>query len=153
MPGSDAGRAAGEIPEEPFDGSLARRAGMKVLVVEDDLLIALALEQLLRDDGWTVIGPTPSAEQAVRQALRERPDAILMDIRLRDGMDGLQAAEAIRRLLPTPVIFCTAHSDAATRARIERLGRAVLLPKPVAPDALRGALFGLATLALRRKSR
>jgi two-component system, response regulator PdtaR len=114
--------------------------------VEDDILIAMMMEQMLRGDGWSVIGPVPSGEQAIRCALAERPDVVIMDVRLKGAMDGLQAAEEIRARSSTPVIFCTAHTDARTRERVERLGGAFLVPKPAGPEALRGALMALGTL-------
>lgn len=86
-----------------------------VLIVEDDYFAALEIEAGLEEAGFRVVGATASGEQAVALAEAERPDLVLMDIRLRGRLDGIAAAVRILRATGIRCIFVTAHTDAATR--------------------------------------
>jgi PAS domain S-box-containing protein len=88
-----------------------------VLVVEDDKIIARGIAKGLKDLGYTCLGMAATGEEAIRKTIELRPDIILMDIYLGQGMDGIDAAEVIRAQLGSPVVFLTAHSDAATLQR------------------------------------
>ncbi len=92
----------------------------RLLVVEDQSIIALDLQNRLAALGYVVAATAAHAEAAVQQARVQRPDLVLMDIRLKGERDGIEAAEQIRRELGLPVIFLTAHSDERTleRARL-----------------------------------
>ncbi|MEW6220604.1 MAG: ATP-binding protein [Thermodesulfobacteriota bacterium] len=88
-----------------------------VLIVEDEAIVAADLASKLKRLGYGLCGSTGLAEEAILLAREKRPDLILMDIRLAGAMDGVNAAEVIRRELDLPVIFLTAHSDHATLQR------------------------------------
>jgi hypothetical protein len=88
-----------------------------VLVVEDERIIAKGIEKQLTGLGYRVVGSPATGEEAVRAAADLRPDVVLMDIHLGAGMDGVEAAAAIRGSADVPVVFATAHSDDATLAR------------------------------------
>jgi two-component system, cell cycle sensor histidine kinase and response regulator CckA len=92
----------------------------RILIVEDEAVVALDLRMRLTRLGYSVIDSVGLGESALEVAERERPDLILMDIRLRGEMDGIEAAEQIRSRLLLPVVFLTAHADDATvdRARL-----------------------------------
>lgn len=96
---------------------LASVVNARVLIVEDEKIIARDIEQTLGELGYHVIGIVDTAEEAVRRALDERPDLILMDIHLRGEMDGIQAAEQIHQQIDVPVVFLTAFADEGTLAR------------------------------------
>jgi PAS domain S-box-containing protein len=87
---------------------------IKILVVEDELIVAFDLESRLRELGYAVTATVASGEQAVRRAAELRPDLVLMDIKLVGEMDGIQAADQIRAQLDIPVIYLTAHGDEET---------------------------------------
>ncbi|HEU4732787.1 MAG TPA: response regulator [Kofleriaceae bacterium] len=89
-------------------------AARRILIVEDNRTVARDLETRLTRMGFAVAGVTPSGERAVMFATHERPDLVLMDIRLQGEMDGIAAADHIRAQLDLPVVFLTAHSDDAT---------------------------------------
>jgi CheY-like chemotaxis protein len=113
----------------------------RVLIVEDELLVAWHLESLVREQNLEVCGLVPDGEGAVEQAVDLDVDLILMDVRLAGRMDGIEAARRIRAQRDTPIIFVTAHGDTATRAHIDRvLPGAPVLPKPITADRLREAL-------------
>jgi CheY-like chemotaxis protein len=102
----------------------------RILVVEDDVIIAVSIERQLTDWQYRVVGQAESASEAVRLAARHRPDLILMDIRLRDETSGIDAAREIRDLHPIPVIFVTAQTDEATLANARAVGPAGIVFKP-----------------------
>ena len=86
----------------------------KILIVEDELLVATDIQESLEMLGYTVIDAVATGSDAIQSVNRELPDVILMDIMLRGEMTGIQAAEAINRLHDVPVIYLTANADPAT---------------------------------------
>lgn len=121
----------------------ARKMGdtPRVLIAEDELLVAWHLESLVRDQHLEVCGLVPDGEGAIEQAGDLDVDLVLMDIRLAGRMDGIEAARRIRENRSTPIIFITAHGDPTTRAHIERvLPGAPVLSKPVTGERLREAI-------------
>lgn len=88
-----------------------------ILIVEDEMIVAADLANKLGRLGYKVVGSTDCGEEAIDLARDRQPDLILMDIILAGAMDGVEAAEQIRRELDLPVIFLTAHSDRATLDR------------------------------------
>ncbi len=96
----------------------ARRA--RILVVEDEALIAEEIAERLLQRGYEVVGGEATAEGAVRAARELAPDLVLMDIRLRGVADGIQAAERIALGAGIPIVYLTAHSDKATLDRAKK---------------------------------
>jgi len=89
----------------------------RILIVEDEIIIAQTLAQRLHKLGYTVTGIVRSGEEAVRHADKSKSDLILMDIHLQGKMDGIAAAVAIRAQHNIPIIYLTGHADEATLAR------------------------------------
>jgi two-component system, response regulator PdtaR len=113
----------------------------RVLVVEDELIIAWQLSETIQELGHEVCGMAADATEAAALATQLLPDLVLIDVRLRRGTDGIAAAAAIRAERPVPVVFCTAFAeDPSTRARLEAVGAAGVLAKPVRTEALRAAI-------------
>jgi two-component system, sensor histidine kinase and response regulator len=92
----------------------------RILVVEDEAITALDIKTRLARAGYSIVGVARSGRDAVSQAASARPDLVLMDVQLRDSMDGIEAADIIRRELDIPVIYLTAYADDDTlqRARL-----------------------------------
>ncbi|RLF58459.1 MAG: hypothetical protein DRN27_05400, partial [Thermoplasmata archaeon] len=92
----------------------------KILIVEDESIVALEIQNRLEQMGYHVIDTISEGEQAIKKALETKPDLVLMDIHLLGEMDGITTAEQIRKKLKIPVIFLTAYADKETlkRARI-----------------------------------
>jgi CheY-like chemotaxis protein len=109
---------------------------LRVLIVEDEAIVADDLAYMLGAAGAQVIGIAAGQRDAVRLGIEHYPDVVLMDIRLRGGDDGIVAAEAIRAVLGTPIIFCTGNGDPETRRRVEAFGGAELLLKPIDGEPL-----------------
>jgi CheY-like chemotaxis protein len=113
----------------------------RVLIVEDELLVAWHLEALSRGQNLEVCALVPDGDGAIEQAVDLDVDLILMDIRLAGRMDGIEAARRIREQRDTPIIFITAHGDPATRAKIEQaLPGMPVLAKPITADSLKEAI-------------
>lgn len=105
-----------------------RRA--RILIAEDENIVALDLRDTLRDLGYTIVGVAVTGEGAVKQAAGAHPDLVLMDIRLRGEMDGIEAAEQIRLQLDIPVVYLTAYADerSVQRAKVTEPYGYVLKP-------------------------
>jgi CheY-like chemotaxis protein len=103
----------------------------RVLIVEDEMIIALMIEQMVKNLGHSVVGKVMSGEDAVEAALNHKPDVILMDIRLDGDMDGIQAMSEIRKEVDIPVIFITGNSDDLYKRRIEESEYQGYLTKPI----------------------
>ena len=104
--------------------------GSKILIVEDEMLISMEIKQKLHSMGYAVVGQVISGESAIQKAGEEKPDLILMDIRLKGEMDGITAAKKIMELYDIPIIFLTAHSDKATLERAIAISPSGYLLKP-----------------------
>jgi PAS domain S-box-containing protein len=89
----------------------------KLLIVEDEAIIAMEMESQLQSLGYEVTSIVDTGEKAIEKADTDKPDLILMDIRIKGEMDGIEAAEEIRNKFGIPVIFSTAYLD---EERIER---------------------------------
>jgi len=89
----------------------------RALIVEDETLIAEELKERLERFGFLVIAAVDTAEEGIEIATIERPDLVLMDIRLRGEKDGVQAAAEIRQRVDVPVVYLTAYSDRITLDR------------------------------------
>jgi PAS domain S-box-containing protein len=114
--------------------------GATILIVEDEPVIAEAIELTLRDLGYAVLGHAGSADEALRSAAQQRPDLVLMDIRLRGLRDGIQAAELLRDQFRLPVVFLTAHADEATLRRARKTAPYGYVVKPFKMSDLRTAV-------------
>lgn len=83
----------------------------KILIVEDEFIIALSTQKRLELQGYQVVDIASTGEDAVKAALKHKPDVILMDIKLAGPMDGIEAAKLIRKQLIVPIIYMSAYSD------------------------------------------
>jgi len=102
----------------------------RILLVEDERIVALAMQRCLTRLGYDVVGSASHADEAMMLARTVEPDVVLMDIHLRDGADGIETARAIRAERDVPVVFLTAHSDDGTIARAASAGAAGYVIKP-----------------------
>ena len=116
-------------------------ASLRVLIVEDELLIAMSLESMVEDFGYTVCATAASGEEAVSKAIQTRPDVILMDINLGQGIDGVEAARRTRETLKARIVFVTAYGAASVMARIgSDIPDAIIVNKPVDSGTLLSAI-------------
>lgn len=101
-----------------------------ILIVEDETITALDIRQSLIRSGYNVVGVAISGPEAIVLAAQTAPDLILMDIRLKGEMDGIEAAVEIRTKANTPVIFLTAYADRSTLQRAKEAEPFAYLLKP-----------------------
>lgn len=104
--------------------------GAKVLVVEDESVVAMDLKDRLVDLGYSVPAFASSGEEAIRRVAKEQPDLVLMDVRLKGKMDGIEAAEVIRARFNIPVVYLTAFADDDTLRRAQVTAPFGYLVKP-----------------------
>jgi C4-dicarboxylate-specific signal transduction histidine kinase len=102
----------------------------RVMVVEDDRIVARDISEQLGRIGHSVIGVTARGEAAVELAISNRPDLVLMDIRLEGDIDGIDAARQIRARCQIPVVFLTAYADDETVRRASQAEPFGYLLKP-----------------------
>jgi CheY-like chemotaxis protein len=112
----------------------------KIVIVEDEGLIAADLEGRLTSAGYAVAGIADSGPQALEVIRKAVPDLVLMDIRIKGDTDGIQVAEQVRRELNVPVVYLTAYEDRETLARATRTQAFGYIKKPIASASLRGAI-------------
>ena len=93
---------------------------LKILIVEDEYIIALDIRTMLEDLGYMVSAIASSGEESIQKASKMKPDLVLMDIKLKGGIDGVEAGEEIYRQLRIPIVYLTAFSDKATLRRINQ---------------------------------
>jgi PAS domain S-box-containing protein len=102
----------------------------KIMIVDDDVIIAEELKEILTIDGYDVVKALYSAEEALECASTLRPDLILMDIGFSGGMDGITAARKIKEALDIPVMFFTGHSGIEIVERAKDLEPVGYVVKP-----------------------
>ncbi|ULA66176.1 MAG: Putative Response regulator [Nitrospira sp.] len=112
----------------------------KILIVDDEVVVAEDIRRQLRSLGYVVVGVVASGSEAVHQAGEHRPDLILMDIKLKGPLDGIDTARTIQSRYGIPVIYLTAFSDEDTLERARHTLPLAYLIKPFVSSDLRAAL-------------
>ncbi len=102
----------------------------KILIVEDEAILAESLQETLEDLGYIITGIADTAMQAIMKFFADEPDLILMDIHLKEGLDGIKVAEKIREQKSVPIVFLTANQDNATFERAKISGAFGYVLKP-----------------------
>jgi CheY-like chemotaxis protein len=133
------------LPEDEVEAQIAevhreidRQLATRVLVIEDEWVIALDLSNLVKDLGHDVVGVAPTRDRAVDLARSSRPGLVLADIQLADGSSGIDAVASILESFDVPVIFVTAFPERLlTGTRPEP---AYLVTKPFSRDAVQALI-------------
>lgn len=115
----------------PFGANHSIMADGKVLIVEDDLLLAMVEERMVKRIGFEVVGKAEDGPQAVEMTADLKPDVIIMDITLEEGMDGIEAMQEIRTFSDVPVIYLSGSSDRYNFERAKKTNFVEFLTKPV----------------------
>lgn len=114
-----------------WDGLMPR-----ILIVEDDKIIASLLEQILTNQGFSIAGIASSGEQAIELALRSHTDLMLTNVNSRGSIDGITSAQVIGAFLKIPVIFISARHQPEYIDKLKGIYPASFILKPFAPEAL-----------------
>ena len=112
----------------------------RIMLVEDEMIVAMDVEQRLELLGYEVVGHVTSGVEAVRCAKKMVPDLILMDIKIQGDIDGIQTAAKIKESLDIPVIYVTAFADDPTLARARLTEAYGYLIKPFEDRELRSTI-------------
>jgi CheY-like chemotaxis protein len=141
---SEAGRILGESPEEVEEAivdaqrAIERQLASRVLIIEDESIIALDLENLVSELGHKVVGTAATKDEAVTKARAQKPGLVLADINLGEGGSGIDAVTEILRSFDIPVIFVTAYPERLLTG--ERPEPTYLITKPFLPETVQATI-------------
>jgi DNA-binding LytR/AlgR family response regulator len=113
---------------------------MKILIVEDEMLIAANIANQLEDIGYEVIGIIPRGEEAIKVVQNDKPDLVLMDINLKGELDGVETAKLMQVDGEIPIIYLTANADEGSFKRAKATNPYAFLSKPFKKLDLKNAL-------------
>ncbi len=117
----------------------------KVIIIEDELILAMVNKQIIENLGFIVIGTVSNGEDAVSMVKKLSPDLLLMDIMIDGDIDGIEAMQVIRSFSDVPVIYVTGNSDPRAIARAEETDYIAFLTKPLDKKQLKEALDRIAS--------
>lgn len=133
--------AKAEASTAPGGFPFERAGPLRVLIVEDEVLIAMNLEAMIEDFGFEVCAIASMGAEAVTFAKALDPHVVLMDVSLIGGMDGIEAARQIREAIDARIIFVTAYGSGDVLERIHStVPDAPIVAKPVIGATLLGAI-------------
>jgi len=110
-----------------------------IMIVEDDAVIAISTRMVLEELGYDVSSMYASGEEAIERIEEEKPDVVLMDMKLLGKMDGIETAAHVTSNFHVPVILLTAYSDNGTLSQVKDMG-IQYLRKPASSDEFRSAI-------------
>jgi two-component system, response regulator PdtaR len=119
-----------EEETQPISISQSTDRAVQILVVEDEGIVALDIKMTLRRMGHHVIATVDSGNDAIRMVTIQQPDLILMDIRLKGDIDGIETTKSIQQKHNIPVIYLTGQLDEITVKRAQATNPAGYLAKP-----------------------
>lgn len=120
---------------------------MRVLIIEDDMILALSLEIMLKKLGFTEIKKTHSGEKALEVLVEFEPELLLVDIFLGAGISGVEVVKQIQRKKNIPVIYVTGNSDEHHKKLAAETNHSGYLIKPITFTELKNILHGENLLA------
>ncbi len=128
-----------ETADKMTDKTTKTRAP-RILIVEDEGIIAMRLERLLTHLGYEIVGMASRGEEALRRAAEQPPDLVLMDIQLAGDLDGVETASRMQAWLDAPIIYLSAHPERMVMEETQRTQPYGFLSKPVQNQELRAAV-------------
>lgn len=108
---------------------------MKILIVEDQAILAIAMELYFKKSGFNICGIAQTSIKAINMTKEHNPDIILMDTYLRDDINGIEVACKIKEFSNAKIIFCTGADD-ETINEIKKIEPAAIIKKPINFDQL-----------------
>ncbi len=141
---SDTARILG-VPEDQVKGmvgqavrEISNQPSTKVLIIEDEPIISLDLQSIVKEMGHSVAAIATTRDEAVRAARRTEPGLVLADIKLADGSSGIDAVRQILSEVQVPIVFITAYPERLLTG--ERPEPTFLVTKPFVPETVRVAV-------------
>lgn len=113
---------------------------VKLLIVEDDDILARIISWRLKNLGYEVCGRAASGAETLELLEKERPDLVLMDINIKGDIDGIETTSQIKNQFKLPVVFLTSHSDGPTLERAKATNPEGFILKPFGDNELRVAI-------------
>lgn len=110
--------------------------GKTILVVEDESLVAMEIQEYLVDMGYSVPEIVSSGDMVLAACLRVKPDLIVMDIKLKSFIDGIDAAQRVRMIRDIPIIYLTAYATNDVYSRAKMTNPVAYLVKPLDEESL-----------------
>ena len=120
---------------DPLSGN-----GWKILVVEDEAIIAMDIQSILRKIGFAQAEVVHSGEESIQKVAAGKPHLVLMDIKLKGNLDGIQAAHEIFYQYKVPVVYITAFGDEGTLKRANGTARYGFITKPFEESDLQSTI-------------
>lgn len=112
----------------------------KILIVEDEIIVAMEIEFALKSKGYSVIGKAPTSEKAIELAQKFLPDVILMDVNIKGNSDGIGTSREILKHYQPAIIFISAYTDSETINKMKTIQPHYFLPKPYSQNELIGII-------------
>jgi YesN/AraC family two-component response regulator len=124
----------------------------QIIIVEDERLVAQDIAQILKDEGYMVCAIASDGKTAIQKIIEFSPDLVLLDIRIKGEIDGVEVAEHIQSFFAIPVIYLTAFSDAETLARVKATHPMGYVLKPFRREQLLSSItIALSTYQAQKK--
>jgi CheY-like chemotaxis protein len=117
-----------------------KNGSKRILIVEDDMILSMVLERMILKLDLDVAGKEIAGEKAIESAQNLQPDLILMDIQLKDQVDGIEAMTEIRTTSDVPVIYITGNSDQYNLDRAKKTNFVDYLVKPIQMSDLKKSI-------------
>ena len=111
-----------------------------IMIVEDEKIVAQHIQNVLEDLGYVIVAVAHSGSEAIAEALQKKPNLILMDINLRDGVDGIDAISEIKKNFSVPVVYITAYADSQILQRAKETEPFYYIVKPFEEHELNAAI-------------
>jgi len=112
----------------------------KILIAEDEIIVAEIIRQILIRNGYTVVAIVVTGAEAMRVAKAMEPDAVIMDILLKDSVSGVEAADYICKEIGAPILFLTANASSDIRKTITMACPYLVVTKPFLNQQILDAL-------------
>ncbi|HUP12776.1 MAG TPA: response regulator [Niastella sp.] len=109
---------------------------VKIMIVEDETIVALDLSMRLQKEGYEVVGIAASSDDAMALFIEQKPDLVLMDINIKGKKDGIETAAALKKIQEVPLIFLSAFSQSEYVNRAKAVNPSAYLVKPFNNDSL-----------------
>lgn len=116
-------------------------AQQKILIVEDEAIVAMEIEFLLRSIGFKIVGKANNSSKAMDLASKYFPDIILMDVNIKGERNGIDTSLEILKYSKPMIIFVTAYNDDETKQKMDVIKPHFLLHKPFTPEDLQKIIF------------
>ena len=113
---------------------------MKIFIVEDDRVLQLMLKKMVDRLGHIISGTAVEGSEAIKKIKETPPDLVLMDIQLKDEINGIQVIEILKKEIDINVIYITGNSDNKFREKAKKFGYVDYLIKPISVDILQESI-------------